>query len=61
MGRVGVCMSCVRDSEEREDGVGPGVNATILSETLQLVVFAEVAEKSFHPFACQCMPICCLL
>ena len=56
-----MCMSCVRDSEEREDGVGPGVNATILSETLQLVVFAEVAEKSFHPFACQCMPICCLL
>ena len=34
VGRVWVCMLCVCDSEERERGVGAGVNATILSETL---------------------------
>ena len=30
VGRVGVCMLCVSDNEERERGVGAGVN-TILS------------------------------
>ena len=34
VGRVGVCMLCVCDSEECEDGVGPGVNTTMLSGTL---------------------------
>jgi hypothetical protein len=34
VGRVGVCMLCVGDSEECERGVGVGVNATVLSETL---------------------------
>jgi hypothetical protein len=34
VGRVGVCMVCVYDSEERERGMGAGVNTTILSETL---------------------------
>ncbi len=34
VGRVGVCMLCVCDSEERERGVGAGVNGTILSATL---------------------------
>jgi hypothetical protein len=33
VGRVGVCMMCAYDSEEREDGVGVGVNVTMLSET----------------------------
>ena len=33
-GGVGVCMLCVCDNEECEDGVGAGVNDTILSETL---------------------------
>ena len=34
VGRVGVCMLCACDSEEREHGVGASVNATMLSETL---------------------------
>ena len=34
VGRVGVCMLCVGNSEQRERGVGAGVNATMLSETL---------------------------
>jgi hypothetical protein len=34
VGRVGVCILCVSDSEEREHGVGTDVNATMLSETL---------------------------
>ena len=34
VGRVGVCMMCVCDIEDREYGVGVGVNATMLSETL---------------------------
>ena len=34
VGRVGVCMLCVCNSEERERGVDAGVNATMLSETL---------------------------
>ena len=32
--RVCVCMMCVFHSEKRERGVGTGVNATMLSETL---------------------------
>ncbi len=34
VGRVGVCMLWACDNEEREHGVGAGVNATMLSETL---------------------------
>ncbi len=34
VGRVGVYILCVCDSEDRECGVGVGVNATILSTTL---------------------------
>ena len=34
MGRVGVCILCVGNSEQCERGVGAGVNDTILSETL---------------------------
>ena len=34
VGRVGVCMLCVFDSEESDRGVGTGVNVTMLSETL---------------------------
>jgi hypothetical protein len=34
VGRVGVCMICIGDIEEREGGVGAGVNTTMLSETL---------------------------
>ena len=30
---------CVCDSEEREHGVGAGVNATMLSETLAVVYY----------------------
>ena len=34
VGRVGVCMLYVGNSEQCECGVGAGVNGTILSETL---------------------------
>ena len=34
VGRVGIFMVCVCDSEERECGEGDGVNDTMLSETL---------------------------
>ncbi len=34
VGSVWVCMMCVGDSEERERGVGVGVNTTKLSEIL---------------------------
>ncbi len=34
VGRVGVCMMCVGINEQCECGVGVGVNATMLSETL---------------------------
>ena len=34
VGRVGVYILCVYDSEERERGVGAGVNDTTMSETL---------------------------
>ncbi len=33
VGRVEMCMLCVCDSEERELGVGTGVNGTMLSGT----------------------------
>ena len=47
MGRVGVCMLCACYSEEREHGVGAGVNATMLSETLKVVGLAETAGRPF--------------
>ena len=47
-GRVGVYMLCVRASEERELGVGAGVNDTILSETLKVVGLAEAAARAFR-------------
>ena len=34
VGRVGVCMLCVDNTEEGERGVGARVNATMMSETL---------------------------
>ncbi len=34
VGRVGACMLYPCGSEQREHGVGAGVNATMLSETL---------------------------
>ena len=34
VGRVGVCMLCVCDSEHRECGMGAGVNTTMMSEPL---------------------------
>jgi hypothetical protein len=39
---------CACDSEERERGVGAGVNTTVLLETLQLACLAEAAAwRSF--------------
>jgi hypothetical protein len=48
VGRVGVCMLCVCDSEELERGVGAGVNATMLSETLAVISLAESAARAFR-------------
>ena len=42
-----VCILCACDSEEREHGVGAGVNSTILSETLKVVGLAESVRRSF--------------
>ncbi len=48
---MGVCMLCACDSEDREHGVGAGVNATMLSEirseTLEVVGLGEDVRKSF--------------
>ncbi len=38
---------CACDSEEREHGVGACVNATMLSETLEVVGLAEAARRPF--------------
>ena len=38
---------CACDSEEREHGVVAGVNATMLSETLEVVGLAEGVRRSF--------------
>ena len=47
VGRVGVCILCACDSEDREHGVGAGVNDTILSETLEVVRFTESDGRPF--------------
>ena len=39
-------MLCVGDSEQRECGVGASVNATMLSETLQVVGLSEAAARA---------------
>ncbi len=44
---VGVCMLCACDTEEREHGVGAGVNGTMLSETLEVVGLTEAVRKPF--------------
>ena len=46
VGRVGVCMLCVDDSEKRDRGVGASVNATMLSETLQVVGLVEDVRRA---------------
>ena len=38
MGRMGVCMMCVCDGEEREWGLGVGVNTPMMSSTLVFVI-----------------------
>ncbi len=44
---MGVCMLCGDDSEERERGMGAGVNATMLSETLEVVGLTEDVRRPF--------------
>jgi hypothetical protein len=41
-------MLCACDSEEREHGVGAGVNTTVLSETPQAKSLGESATKAFR-------------
>ena len=48
VGRVGVCMLCACDNEEREHGMGSGVNATMLSQTLAVISLAESAARAFR-------------
>ena len=38
-------MLCVVNSEQGECGVGAGVNATMLSETLSVVGIAETVQR----------------
>ena len=39
---------CACDSEEREHGMGAGVNATMLSQTLAVISLAESAARAFQ-------------
>jgi hypothetical protein len=39
---------CVCDSEERERGVGAGVNATMLSATLEIISLTASAASAFR-------------
>jgi hypothetical protein len=48
VGRVGACMLCPCGSEQREHGVGAGVNATMLSETLPFTSLVEYAARAFR-------------
>jgi hypothetical protein len=48
VGRVEVCMLCACDSEEREHGVGTGVNATMLLERIGIISLAESAARAFQ-------------
>jgi hypothetical protein len=41
-------MMCDCDIEEREHGVGAGVNDTMLSETLRVIRLAESAVRVFR-------------
>ena len=45
--RVWDCMMCAYDREDREDGVGAGVNVTMLSETLEVVGLSEAVRRPF--------------
>jgi hypothetical protein len=47
VGRVGVCMLCVGDSDYRQCGVGACVIASVLSETLEVVGFTEAVRSPF--------------
>ena len=46
MGRVRVCILFVGNSEERDRGVGTSVNATMLSETQEVVGLAEASRRA---------------
>jgi hypothetical protein len=48
VGRVGVCILCGFDIEDRECGVGTDVNSTMMSATLQIVGVAEAAGRVFR-------------
>ncbi len=47
-----MCMLCHRlcvcDSEERERGVGAGVNATMMSATIAIIRLTEVVTRAFR-------------
>ena len=44
VGRVRVFMLCVGNNDQRERGVGVSVNATRMSETLQVVGLTDIAQ-----------------
>ncbi len=43
----GVRILCVFDNEEREHGVGAGVNVTMLSERIGIISLVESALRMF--------------
>ena len=55
---MGVCMMCVFDSEEREHGVGDGVNTTMMSETLEVVGLTEAVRGPFLVVKKTHEPVC---
>ena len=44
---MGVCILCVGDNEERECGVGTGVNDTMLRNTIEIVGVTESDSMTF--------------
>jgi hypothetical protein len=49
---------CECDNEEREHGVGAGVNATMMSETLQIIRLGECAKRSKFRLRKKTMNLC---
>ena len=42
-----MCILCVFDNEEREHGVGAGVNVTMLSEKIGIISLVESVVRMF--------------
>ncbi len=58
VGRLGVYMLCTYEIDECQHGLGPGLSATFLSETVQVIRLGEsagydvsVAKKTHGPLS----------